>query len=154
MIYVECNTDEFFFKTMGVPRKKLRHENGKSRVVARVVQGDDRTGIIDEDPGYLQPQQLSQYEVMDRISGIGLLHNRRNDNRFIVISPNLETWLIKIARNNSIKPSEYNLPNDSDKLHEINPFKRGNYGRFLSRIAASDDREVRILKEWIGEAVQ
>lgn len=155
MIYVECNTDEYFLKRLGIPKRYIKHEGGKSRVVSRVEKIGSGIGVIDEDPGNEQPIELRRYEGIVSKNNISKFV-RQNDysKAMIVIRPKLEPWLIKKANENDISLQRYNLPDDPDKLHKINPFKRSNYGKFLSHLASTNDEEIQTLKQWLTEAIQ
>jgi len=50
MILVECDPDEFLVKSMGFPKKKIKHESGKGNVLRKLNKDPMTIGMIDEDP--------------------------------------------------------------------------------------------------------
>ena len=155
MIFVECYSDEFFLKCLGIPKRRIKHEGGKTKVIARIGQNGRRTGVIDEDPGDNLPVEFMVYEEIDSVGGISKFTRKSDDSKeIIVIKPKLEPWLIKKANDNNILLQRYNLPNDSKELHKINPYNRPNYRRFLSDLTNANDEEIQTLKQWLMEAIR
>lgn len=150
MIIVECYLDEFLIKTMGFPRKRIKHEGGKGKVLEKVRKNLEAVGIIDEDPDSNQPGELGQYIEKKANRSIKLLE-RRDDpgKRIIQISPYLEHWLLERARQNNISPAGFGLPDDPKKLHGLpHVEKSSNFHRFLKELIEIDE-EIHTLREWI-----
>lgn len=152
MIIIECYTDEFLVKSIGFPRRQIKHEGGKGKVMEIVKKKDMTVGIIDEDPYSDQPSDLENYIEKDTRSTVKLLI-RKDDNskRLIQISPYLEHWLLDRARQNRISPKDFGLPNDPKELHSIPHVERNrNFHSFLNKLIEADD-EIDTLKKWIME---
>lgn len=154
MIIVECYTDEFLVKSIGFPRRQIKHEGGKGKVMEIVKKKDMTVGIIDEDPYSDQPSDLENYIEKDTRSTVKLLI-RKDDasKRLIQISPYLEHWLVDRARQNRISPNDFGLPGDPKELHSIPHVERNkNFRRFLKKLIEADD-EIDTLKKWILEVI-
>ena len=154
MIIVECYTDEFLVKSIGFPRRQIKHEGGKGKVMEIVKKRDMTVGIIDEDPYSDQPSDLENYIEKDTRSTVKLLI-RKDDNskRLIQISPYLEHWLLDRARQNRISPKDFDLPKYPEDLHKILHVERNrNFHNFLNKLIEADD-EIDTLKKWIMEVI-
>lgn len=73
MIFVECNTDKIFIRGFGIPKRLIKHEGNKNRVVKRIGQNKNAIGVIDEDPDSIQPKELGEYQIYKKESTIKLL---------------------------------------------------------------------------------
>ena len=154
MIIALCYTDEFLVTSIGFPRRRIKHEGGKGKVMEIVKKKDMAVGIIDEDPYSDQPSYLENYIEKDARSTVKLLI-RKDDNskRLIQISPYLEHWLLDRARQNRISPKDFGLPNDPKELHSIPHVERNrNFHSFLNKLIEADD-EIDTLKKWIMEVI-
>ena len=151
-VLVECNADEAVLRALGVSKKQLRHERGKGEVVKRVLKFDSATGLIDEDPASAQPRDLDNYKQVQAAEGLHLLTRRDDKNkRLIVVCPRLEDWLIERAESSGIRPEDYDLPSDPDKLHSIPRYEqKDGFCRFLAELKERDSG-MDLLRQWILE---
>ena len=152
-VLVECNADEKLLRALGVSKKQLRHERCKGEVVKRVLKFDCATGLIDEDPASAQPRELDNYKQVQAAEGLRLLARRDDKNkRLIIICPKLEDWLIQRAKSSGIRPKDYGLPSDPDKLHSIPRYEqKEGFCRFLAELKERDSG-MHLLRRWILEA--
>lgn len=154
MIVVECYSDEFLVKSMGFPRKKIKHGGGIGNVVRAVSKKEKGIGIIDEDPHSNQPKEMEKYDEADKNDTIKLLV-KKDDNRkrIIQISPYFEPWLINRARQNQISPKDFGLPDDPKEMHDVLHIERNrNYQNFVNKLVEADE-EINTIKKWIKEAI-
>jgi hypothetical protein len=154
VIIVECYTDEFLVKCIGFPRREIKHEGGKGKVMEIVKKRGRTVGIIDEDPYSDQPSDLENYTEKETKSTVKLLI-RKDDasKRLIQISPYLEHWLLDRARQNRIAPKDFGLPSDPRELHSIPHVEMDrNFHSFLNELIEADD-EINTLKKWILEVI-
>lgn len=135
---------------MGVSKKQLRHERCKGEVVKRVNKLEKAVGLIDEDPDSTQPRDLSNYREIQNVQGLRLLIRRDDNNkRLIVICPRLEDWLLQRAKLLGIKPEDFGLPSQADRLHSIVRYdKKAGYIRFLKELKRQD-KGMQLLAQWI-----
>ena len=152
-VLVECNADEAVLRALGVSKKQLRHERCKGEVVKRVRKFDCATGLIDEDPESAQPRDLDNYKEVQAMEGLRLLARRDDKNkRLIIVCPRLEDWLIERAKSSGIRPKDYGLPSDPDKLHSIPRYEqKEGFCRFLAELKERDSG-MHLLRRWIFEA--
>ena len=152
-VLVECNADEKLLRALGVSKKQLRHERCKGEVVKRVLKFDCATGLIDEDPASAQPRELDNYKHVQSAEELRLLASRDDKNkRLIIICPRLEDWLIQRAKSSGIRPEDYGLPSDPDKLHSIPRYEqKEGFCRFLEELKERDSG-MHLLRRWILEA--
>jgi len=151
-ILVECYPDAALLRALGVSKKQLRHERCKGEVVKRVRKFDFATGLIDEDPASAQPRDLDNYKQLQAAEGLRLLARRDDKNkRLIIVCPRLEDWLIARAKSSGIRPKDYGLPSDPDKLHSIPRYEqKEGFCRFLVELKERDSG-MHLLCRWILE---
>ncbi len=153
MIVVECDPDEFLVKSIGFPRKLIKHESGKGKVLG-IINKKQAIGIIDEDPDSSQPREMKKYIEKEAMGAIKLLIRKDDDGkRIIQISPYLEQWLLHRARQNGISAKDFGLPDDPKEMHDITHIERNiNFQKFLSELIKIDD-EIKTIRKWINEAI-
>jgi len=77
-------------------------------------------GLIDEDPQSPQPPLLRRFKLLsDERSARLKIYEDKNGNRIIMLSPNLEEWIIGSAREIGLKLKSYGLPDKGGDLHRI-----------------------------------
>lgn len=157
MIFLECNNDELLIKSLGFSRKQIVHAHNKGEVVKRVGKAANAIGIIDKDLDRNRPKVMNDYVEIknNRTNGDIILFQKKDDKqkRLIQISPFLEHWLLKRAKRNKIKPKNFNLPDDPQKLHGLSNLERNKkFQKFMEKLIETDS-EIQTLKKWIEEAL-
>jgi hypothetical protein len=148
VIIVECYTDEYFMKLLGL--KWIKHEGGKGKVLERVRENPGAIGIIDEDPDSNQPSERYEYIEYERRSTIKLLVKKGDKSKkAIEISPDLEGWILARAKKNQISPKSYGLTDNPHELHSTHMEKNKNFRRFLDELVKTDDEEIDLLRKWL-----
>ena len=152
-VLVECNADEAVLRALGISKKQLRHEHCKGEVVKQVRKFDCATGLIDEDPASAQPRDLDNYKQVQAAEGLRLLARRDDKNKsLIIICPRLEDWLIQRAKSSGIRPEDFGLPSNPDRLHSIPRYEqKEGFRRFLTELKERD-RGMHLLRRWILQA--
>jgi len=122
MYLVECKPDEILLKSLTLAtRKNIEHAGNKSQLLKKLTADyGNSKGVIDEDPGSIQPPHLQKFRERQDLTGYNLkvLHQKSKNNTLIILRPRLEDWILKAAHEANIDPKKYNLPNDPTKLHE------------------------------------
>jgi len=154
IVLVECYPDTSLLRALGVSKKQLRHERCKGEVVKRVLKFDSAIGLVDEDPQSAQPRDLNNYKQVQAAEGLRLLSRRDDKNkRLIIICPRLENWFIQRAKSLGIRPEDYGLPSDPDRLHSIPRYEqKKNFLRFLTELKERD-KGMHLLRRWLLEDV-
>ncbi|MHC4508383.1 MAG: hypothetical protein ACYTAO_05405 [Planctomycetota bacterium] len=151
-ILVECYPDAALLHALGVPRKLLRHERCKGEVVKRVHKLGSAIGLIDEGPSSTQPRDLDNYKEVQAAEGLRLLARRDDKNkRLIIVCPRLEEWLIQRAKSLGVKPDEYGLPSDPDRLHGIPRYEQKEGSRRFLAELKERDKGMHLLRQWVPE---
>ena len=152
-VFVECYPDAALLRALGVSKKQLRHERCKGEVVKRVHKFDCATGLVDEDPTSTQPRDLDNYKQIQTVEGLCLLTRRNDDNkRLVIICPRLEEWLVSRAKSSGIRPEDYGLPADPNRLHSIPRYEqKPGFLRFLTELKERD-KGMQLLQQWILQA--
>jgi hypothetical protein len=121
MIYTECNPDTALVKFLGIPKKQVIHLQGKPEVCKQLEKREYWKGMIDEDPFSVQPSYLNKLQEATgllTVFGLKVLHDATKNNDLIVLSPKLEGWILKAAKDAKIDIKQYNLPEDEEKLRD------------------------------------
>ncbi len=152
-VLVECDADEVVLRNLGVVKKQLFHFGGRNKVITRLRDLPGAVGVVDEDPGASQHGDLkASYRQAESAEGLRLLIRQgRGGQRLVMICPKLEDWLIERAKSSGIRPQDYGLPNDPDRLHGIPRYEqKEGFRRFLSALK-EQDKGMHLLRKWILE---
>ena len=139
-VLVECDADEAVLRALGLPRKQLLHFGGKYELVKKLKERAHDLGMVDEDPGKVQPQDMGSYRQTDSAEGLHLLTRQGSaGQRLVIVCPKLEDWLIQRAKSSGIRPEDYGLPSDPDHLHSIPRYEqKDGFRRFLDELNERD----------------
>ncbi|MFH1716205.1 MAG: hypothetical protein ABIF19_02545 [Planctomycetota bacterium] len=153
-VLVECSADEVVLRSMGVPKKQLFHFGGKDKLITRLRDMPGAVGMVDEDPASTQHRDLkASYRKADSAEGLHLLTRQGSGGqRLVIVCPKLEDWLMERAKSSGIRPEDYGLPSDPDRLHSIPRYEqRQNFLHFLTELK-DRDRGMHLLRQWILQA--
>jgi hypothetical protein len=150
VIGVECYLDEFLVSQIGVPRKEVKHQRGKGKVLEFIIKNEGAVGLIDEDPGSRQPSSLSSFVEADRIGSARLMIHKTNSRcRLVQLSPDLEGWLIGRANALKLDLGEYGLPCDVRQMHDVQHLEKNSHFRnFLAELEKRDP-DFSKLRDWM-----
>ena len=105
-----------------LPRREVvRETKGKSGVAARLQEAQNSIGLVDEDPGDIQPayfRGLTQLGDDPPAYDLRLLRNGVRGNRVVVLCPNLQEWLLRSASSVKLDLERYGLPLNLRELHD------------------------------------
>ncbi len=154
MIFVECKPDRLLVEILvGVKKKEIRHSGNKFEVMKQLDKHSMALGIIDEDPGKNQPTQLQKARNIstDDIRTTDFILLRYRNNLVIVLRPRLEEWVLKTARELSIDPRDFTLPNDPEQLHSIINYNLDKFRKLLIQMKHYEQgsRRIGILKSLV-----
>jgi len=139
MIAVECYTDQFLVNALGF--RRVRHCTGKGDVLRLVEKNQVMIGMIDEDPGKTQPAVLRRYSEVRRKESVRVLKDVRNPGSLIIVlSPDLEGWLLKRAKAQGIDVRSFGLPDTQEGLHAPHIEKHRAFQEFVHRLLEQDAR--------------
>ncbi len=153
-VLVECSADEVVLRSLGVPKKQLSHFGGKDKLITRLRDMPGAVGMVDEDPASTQHPDLKvAYRKVESAEGLCLLTRQGSGGqKLVMICPKLEDWLIERAKSSGIRPEDYGLPSDPDRLHSIPRYEqKEGFRRFLVELKERD-RGMRLLQQWILQA--
>ncbi len=118
---VECYADELFLcSLLQISPKDVIHSYGRSRIIKLIDRTRDDSGniykaLIDEDPHSIPDRRLNSYQVI-KINEYIKIYDVRGST-IVVLRPDLEGFLLKAAEIAGINLNNYNIPNDSRRLH-------------------------------------
>lgn len=121
MYLVECNKDRVLVRKLAPPGRRIIHAGNKTEIIKKLLtRYNNAVGLIDEDPWSVQPPQLSNFELIKDLSGLGLrmLEVSGRNNRLIMLCPRLEEWIIKASKASNLDLEEYRLPNSPNDFHK------------------------------------
>lgn len=157
MIFYECYADEAFLGFLGFNSRELRggHSFGRSNVCFKLRKQGNSLGLIDEDPNRtkdaylkhlssLQPGYQDQYLIY--------MSDKKLGNDLIVLRPNLEGLIVRIAKDKKVGLSAFNLPSNEDELHDRLKLQNNlrDRGRMIDFIRSNEDHPAILkLKEFV-----
>lgn len=134
MIYVECKPDYTLVKILGLSKKEIRHEGGKSKICNRLRKSSKSKGLVDEDPLSTQHPYIKTLRLLSDKDDIKVLYSEKAQNHIFVLCPRLEEWILKIAKIAKVDPEKYGLPNDANELHKIININLGKFAKLIEAL--------------------
>lgn len=142
MIYFECYADESLLRSLGFTARDLSggHSHSRSKVSSKLSKSTNSVGLVDEDP--MSPRDSYLTDLFSRVplyedANLFAFGDLRKNNKLVVLRPNLESWVIRIARDQKVSLREYMLADTEDSLHDMlapktNTTKRQQLVSFIS----------------------
>ena len=136
MIYVECKPDAALMQVLTqLPHREIVHEQNKFEVAKKISIKGNARGLVDEDPGSVQPAYLARMEVLRDLPqrGLKMLEDVARGNRVVLLCPKLEDWIIRAAQDagRDLRDHRYNLPNTPTRLHREITFDLRKFERLV-----------------------
>lgn len=131
----------------------LLHFGGKDKLINRLRELPGAVGVADEDPASNQhPDLKASYRQTESAEGLRLLVRQGSGGqRLVLVCPKLEDWLIQRANTVGVKPEDYGLPSDPDRLHSIPRYEnRANFRLFLTQLIECD-KGMGLLRRWVRQ---
>lgn len=136
MIFVECKPDETLVRVL-LPRRQVIHARSKPRVVSQVSRRKNCIGLIDEDPGAVQPGYLETLTYTANQYAFRVLEDPNKRNKIVVLRPRLEEWVLQASRLARIRVEDYGLPADPSGLREVINHRLPNLARLVKDLQQS-----------------
>ena len=149
-LFLECKPDEALAVALGVPRRSIVHSHGKGKVSKSLSKHSSVTGMVDEDPGSVEPATLSRFVEISSNHDIKLKADKAQNNRLVVICPRLEPWLIKTAKAAGVGMEEFNLSDKVQDLDSIINYRLPNLERLLVTLLEKQSPRLLHLKQLLG----
>jgi hypothetical protein len=121
----ECYGDTGLLKSFAIPRRQISHEksigkvsNAMKGIFDRGKQTDLIIGLVDDDavkPGYF----TRSFNSISSEHQVKFLEHASGKQQLIVLCPELEPWLLWVARLAKIDPSKFKLPDTANELHKL-----------------------------------
>ena len=122
--------------------------------ICKKLRCNNNIGLIDEDPESIQPEYLRDLRIIDDFQNLDItvkIDGVRN-NKFIILCPKLEGWIIKTARQLRINlDEEFNLSNDENRLHHIINNRLKNLESVIGVFKKINSNRIMILKELLND---
>jgi len=152
MVYVECYADKLLVQVLGVPDHLVLHARCKGNVMNGLRRVPCGLGMVDEDPGAAQPQEMSNYCVCSQLQyTVRLIQTTQPQRHLIVLKPRLEDWLYHCAGAAKLDPSRFGLPDTPAELRDKPRFDKSpgfhNFLRALSEVSP----ELQTLRRWVHD---
>ena len=115
----ECKPDTLLVKLL--TGQAVDHRGGKARLIKRMIRSSEQSkGLIDEDPQSPQPPLIKRFRLLHDEQTLRLkVYEDENGNKLIMLSPNLEEWIIGSAREAGLMLESYGLPDKAGDLHRV-----------------------------------
>lgn len=147
--HVECHPDERLLRTLGVPRKEIKHWRDKGRVCKHVQKTNGVLGLIDEDPAKTQPS-LFKHIRPNFYPRYGLKVYDIETSRLIVLCPRLEEWIVQAAKEAGVKMAHFGLPENGDDLHDKVLQRLESFGQLVEELQKRGSPHLQQLKRLLN----
>lgn len=150
MIFVECNPDKALVRALGISHREITHAYSKGNVsnfLARKV--INAKGLVDEDPLSTQPLYFQNLVIRAEQEGIQVLHDTQRNNRVVVLCPRLEEWILKTAKQESVRVEDFGFSVDPSLFKEGVNLRVQNFEKLLEHLKAT--RRLKALQEILFE---
>lgn len=135
----ECYIDTNLIQILVPPNLRYNHQKGcdsVSKTMQSKYQGKVAVGIIDKDKRKIK--YLGEFEeIRNCDQNLFLLKHKTEEHFLILIQPAIESFMLKVAKEEGIVLSDYGLPDNSSELKKIT-------GKILSQ---NDERLNRLFKD-------
>jgi hypothetical protein len=148
MIYVECKPDKILIHTLDI--REITHFGGRCFVCRELERRKNLVAVIDEDPRGPQPSYLKKLKLIKQQNSLKLFYDKENNNKVIMICPRLEEWILKAAKQQKIKLSDYNLPHESNQFHLVVNLDITNFQKLIHTLKKSKNKMLITLKKFIS----
>lgn len=140
-IYTECKADTaLLIAILGVSKREVVHETkGKDEVCKSLQRNTRSTGMIDEDPGAVQPLYLKSLMLQEDLPERGLKRflDQARGNYLVVLCPRLEEWILRTAAESGLKTQDYGLPDSPSPLHRRLEHETGQFIQLVNDLKNS-----------------
>jgi len=154
MIYLECYNDEAVVRGLGVPKRHIEHEAGKSLVADAMLRSRQAQviGLVDQDPGAAPPPYLREFKPVDDKPQLRLVrYQHPKDGKWLVeIQPDLEPWLYEAAKATGLKPKDFHLPESYRALHDQPRVYAKRVTEFVAALVKAGSAPLCQLQEWLA----
>lgn len=153
-IFHECFNDRAFLLGLGVPAERLKraHRFGKGNVCNALEKNRDCMGLVDEDPQAAQPGYINRLSPLTtaNLQNVRIFSDNGRNNVVIVVSPDIERYIMRVAKIVKVDMTQYDVPNDLKKLHDLGKDDRGmeKIRGLISRLAELS-RELQALRSYL-----
>ena len=117
-VVVECAPDETLVRNLGFTSRQVKHQPNKGEVCNYLIKNSGIIGMVDADPGSPQPGFFQDCKLIQEKFDVVVYQYNDQNNRLLVLNPNLEGWLIKKAKESKLDLSNFGLPGTSKALHK------------------------------------
>lgn len=148
-VHVECKPDELFLSKLGFSKKSIVHHTGKSRVFHFLKKNKNQLAIVDEDPGSIKSSYERNLKFKEESHGIRYFVDQ-SGNKIFILTGKLEDWILEVCKKNKVKPSDFNLPDKPNELHEVINNRLNNFGRLIDLLLENECSSILQLKSWLN----
>jgi len=148
---VECKPDGLLIGFLtSAPKKEIEHAGNKSELLKKLVKDRvESTGVVDDDPGSVQPPYLNEFSEIESSSIHKLKMLKHKTNLLIILCPRLEDWILDAAKEADVDPRVYGLPDDSIRLHKQINIQLEKFQKLLEALIERKSKRIEMLKKYL-----
>jgi hypothetical protein len=157
----ECHGDTELIRCLGISRKMINHQKGNGNLTnaMRKNKADKVIGITDEDKFKTLPKYFDDFIEEKQEQHLILKKHKNNDNQYlIIISKDLEDWLLYSAKLVKISPSQFLLPDEIKKFKDVIKdkaiAKNQQFIKFIKALKKAETKPFITLENWIKEFLE
>jgi hypothetical protein len=157
----ECHGDTELIRCLGISRKMINHQKGNGNLAnaMRKNKADKVIGITDEDKFKTLPKYFDDFIEEKQEQYLILKKHKNIDNQYlIIISKDLEDWLLYSAKLVKISPKQFHLPEDIRGFKEVVKDKIVSHNRhfiqFINALKKAEAKPFITLENWLKEFLE
>jgi hypothetical protein len=147
-VHVECKPDELLVSKLGFKKKLITHHQGKSRVFQKLSRSKSLLAMVDEDPGSAKTSYEKSLKFVEVKHGIKYFSDSEK-NKVMVLSGELEVWILNVCHNANIKPAEFGLPAKHHELKAVINNRLDKLGNLIDELIRQKNPAILQLKSWL-----
>lgn len=157
LIMPECFADTLLIETLVPPNNKkgYNHQMGCNKVSSKMQKdlcNDFALGIIDKDKRIVP--YLEEFELLHSFKNLLLFKHTQKHHYFIQINPAIETFLLDLAKEVKINPTDFGIPNTLKELKSVSKKRisknNPNLGNFIKALNNKKSPQIVTLSKWIS----
>lgn len=149
IIALECKPDEKLVMTLGVPRRRILHQNDKGDVCNFLKRNPGNIGLIDEDPESAQPRLISGFNLNSDKHGVRELVLSKST--LIMLCPRLEDWVLNACLSSNVEATAFGLPSYPKQLAKEINHKLSRFGDLILELMRKRNLEMMRLKHLLDD---
>lgn len=147
-VYTEGKPDHTLVNCLGIEKRFIKNGRYKKGVLVRLSKERNVLGMVDEDPSTFRNyrKDMSEFTLVRKRHNIEWYQHQSTTNKLIVLCPNLENWILKIAKASKVDVTKFNLPSNPSTLHRVINGRLTNFEKLINELISQQNPSILYLQ--------